>query len=190
LSFRAARCGFGVSVGEDTPGVRIADDETNAKFFRDGEQGPGEFLFQEVAGYLQGAGITLADGGFGFSRTVSIRAYGDGEIADFSFFDQPFQGLKDLVIFQDFHIGVVKLVQIYVVSAEPPEALFASVTDVVRVEALREFFSAQWKEVSVEVHTDLGGNCDVVTLFRKGLDQDFFAVAIVVGIGGVEEGNA
>ena len=42
----------------------------------------------------------------------------------------------------------------------------------------------------VEVVADLGGNDDVVSLLGEGLDEDFFAVALSVGVGGIEEGDA
>ena len=44
--------------------------------------------------------------------------------------------------------------------------------------------------MSDEIVTNLGGDDDLIALFRKSLCDQFFAEAVAISIGGIEERNA
>ena len=149
----------------------------------------GGFLLQDTVDDLHCADAAM-HGGFAFFEPADIRAYGGGVVADLALINQLFEGLENFVSFEGFHAGIVQLVEVYVVGVQTTQALFAGVTDEVGFEALGAFLVSDARNVVVEVVAELGADDNFVAMFGQGLGKDFFAVALSVGVGGIEEGDA
>ena len=104
---------------------------------------------------------------------------------------QPLQRLKQVVRFQDVDPGVMRLIEVDIVGIEAAQALLAGKADKVRVEFLRPFLmsNAGSKRI-VEVIAELGGDDHLVAAVAEDFSQDFLAIALAVGIGGIEKVDA
>ena len=184
---------FAVTVGENVGGVGGAGDKSDFGFCGDGKEATCGFLFEDIVGDLKGGDAAVSHNGLALFEPADIGADGGGVVADFAFLDEFFEGLEDFVLLESLHCWIVELVEVNVVGAEATQALFASVAYVVGIESMGTLFLSHEKQeeiVIVEVIADLGADDDVVSLLGEGLDQDFFTVALAIGVGGVEEGDA
>ena len=128
---------------------------------------------------------------FSLLEPADVGAQGGAVVADFALGLQLFQGLEQVVFFQGVDAGVMDLVEVDVVGVQAAEALFAGKADKVRVELLGAFLMADARgELVVEVVAELGGDDQVVAAVAEDFGQDFLAVALAVGVGGVEEVDA
>ena len=83
------------------------------------------------------------------------------------------------------------LVDVNVIRAQAPQALFNGESNVLRRKVLGQFFMAvPFAGVIVEVVTELGGDDDTVTNVAEGVCEYRLPFALPIRIGRVEEGHA
>ena len=134
------------------------------------------------------ADLAFPHGGLAFLEPADVRPQGHAVVADFALGPQLLQRLKQLVPFQGVNAGVMHLVEVDVVGVEAAQALFAGKADKVGVELLGPFLVADaGRELVVEVVAELGGDDQVVAAVAQDFRQDFLAVALAIGIGGIEK---
>ena len=129
----------------------------------------------------------LLHGRLAFFEPPDIGAEGHAVVAYLAFFLQVFEGLENIVSFNDVYARVVELVDVYVVGVQASEALFTGFPDELRLEVLGLFLVPDTGGESVEVVSDLGAQDDVMALTLKGLGHDFLIGAGTVLVGSVEE---
>ena len=85
---------------------------------------------------------------------------------------------------------VVQLVDVYVVGVQAPQALLAGIANELRGEVLGALAVSLPLDVGVEVVSELGAEDDLVPLLAQRLGDYPLAVALAVGVAGVEEVDA
>jgi hypothetical protein len=111
--------------------------------------------------------------------------------ADFALLHELFHERPERVVLHLRHADVVELEHVDAVGVQALERFFHRVADERDGEILRDFALAlALLAVGVEVVADLRGDDDLVALRGEGLGDELLAVAVAVGVGGVEERDA
>ena len=111
--------------------------------------------------------------------------------ANFSLLNKLVHELPEGVVLDLRHADIVELEDVDVVGGEALEGFVHGFADEGHGEVLRDFaLAAAFVAVLVEVVADLGGDDDLVALVGEGPGDEFLAVAVAVGVGGIEEGDA
>jgi hypothetical protein len=147
-------------------------------------------LLDDAVDDLNALDVALGHGGVTLGAPADVGAQRDAVVADLAFLDQRIQRLEDGVVVDGLDARVVELVEVDVVGAQPLEAVLAGLADELGFPALAAFLVVPPAR-GLEVVAELGGDDDVLALLlREGVAEDLLAVAVSVGVGGVEEGYA
>ena len=112
-------------------------------------------------------------------------------VADLTLVFQFLEGFENLVLFDGLNARVVQLVEVNVVGLQPSQGLLAGEAYELRLELLRPLLVADARRgLVVDVIAELGGDDHLVPAMAHELGEDFLAVTVAVGVGGVEEVDA
>ena len=176
--------------------VRVFDawgtrgEQADLALLGDGEKVDGGLHLEDAVDDLEAVDLALAHGHLALFEPADVGAEGDAEVADLALELELLEGFEQLVALQGTDAGVVDLVEVDVVGVEAAEALLAGELDELAVELLGPLAVAVAGSRVVDVVAELGGDDQVVAPVAEDAGQDLLAVAVAVGIGGVEEVDA
>ena len=156
----------------------------------DWEEVFGRLLLQDAVYDLKAVDVPVLHGGLTLLEPADVGPQGHPEITYLAVESELFQGFEQLVPFQRVHPRVVDLVEVDVIGFQPAQALLAGVDDEIAVELLGALPVTVTRGRVVDVVTELGGDDDVVAPVAQDLGENLLAVAVAVGVGGIEEIHA
>ncbi len=170
--------------------MRHANEERHAFRLSHARQLAAGVLFQHVVDHLKpvnGAGTHRLNA---LVHPADLGPQRNAVRAQLAFFLQPLQRLKERVVVDGVHLGVVGLPKIDPIRLEPAQALFHAETDEFGPPVLRAFLLAPALLVLVPVVAAFGGNHQLVAHVAQRLGHDLFAKAIAIGVGCIEKRHA
>ena len=134
--------------------------------------------------------MTLFDGRLALFVPADVGADGEAVIPYLAFLHQLVQGLEQLLVLDRVHFRVVQLVQVYVISLEPPQALLACIADEVGLPLLWPLRVSLSRRVGVEVVAEFRADDYLVAMLLEGLGKDLLPIAQSIGVTGVKKVHA
>ena len=102
-----------------------------------------------------------------------------------------FKGFKKLVVLHGVHLGVMKLINVDVVGAEPPQALLTGEAHELGVEFLGALLVADpGGQLVVEVVAEFGRDHHFMAAVAQHLGQNLLTITLAISVGGVKKVDA
>src|SRR5215211_2043494 len=143
-------------------------------------------VFEEVVDHLHAFYPALAHRPYAFFEPADLGSEGDAVGPDLALALELFHKVKEPIVLDGVHLGVVKLEEVYVVRVEPLQALLQGEAKKVLGPVLRALLLAAPGRMFVEVVADLRRDHHLVPHVPEGVSEERLSFARAVRVRGVE----